>query len=303
MGYFGEKQSGEGYDPTPFVSNVDKRKCANCNKEVYLSFRYTANDYCYRCTNPLSLTMSNSDSHNYECNKKRTSSRNAIYEKGVYFRSKFERDIFLLFDSLGFEIWYEPRRIKGYLADFYLPKHKIWIETRGYPKTDDIRAFKSSISLGIYKGEDFEDVPELIDFIETDLEYYWKYGDDFSIEDIEYYIEQKRAKMEITSLDRYLTLLPMQSEQPGEHNYNINNKCSMLHDAEGQSYPPIIANINGTWEIIDESSYNSKKMNLISAAYYFYFYYNEITKKSNVFLKAVDKNNKICSTKFIKDIP
>ena len=304
MGYFSDLQSGEIKDTesTSFVSNINSRRCSKCNSEVFLSFKYKKSYFCYKCTNPSKMELDRTDLNNYYMNKVRWFvSGNSIYLYGIWFRSKFERDFFQLFNHLGFEIWYEHLSFKKYLPDFYLPEYKIWVETRGYDERKDLMAFEKNIRLGMFEGSSFENVPEAIDHVETDITYYQKHGDIMSSQDIVFFLEQAKKAMITSALDRYITLIPMKSSKKGQHNYEDGDSCSILNDHKGNQSSPIIAYINEKWNLISQIDYKDKKSK-ITDAYYLYYYFNELNNSSKIFLKSVKGNNKIWSKKFIESI-
>ncbi|MCM3154984.1 hypothetical protein M3611_23510 [Priestia megaterium] len=303
MGYFSEEQAGanENFD-TMFASNTNKRECSKCGCEVYMSFKDNHKYFCSECVNTSTMKLDRTDLNNYYFNKMRYHvSKYSIYQDGIWFRSKFERDVFLLFDSLGFEIWYEHLNFKGYLPDFYLPEEKIWVETRGHPKRQDIIEFIKGIALGMHEGNSFENVPDVIDFIETDEKYYQSHGEDIMKEDIEYFIAQKKQETEKLALDRYLTLFPMQQADGKSHNFEHSNECSTLYDHKGNSTSPIIVKTRTGWTIMDNFDYDRLQSQTLEA-HYIYYFYNKSTSNAKVFLKDVNKNNKVCSETFIKNL-
>lgn len=57
--------------------------------------------------------------------------------KGIQFKSRFEADVAMLLDKLGWKYEYEPLSFlldngQHYQPDFWLPKLRLWLECRGY---------------------------------------------------------------------------------------------------------------------------------------------------------------------------
>jgi hypothetical protein len=298
----------------PYYTNVSEGECDVCKEKVYVWVNHRKWRLCHDCIN-LSffskVLISTYEKIRYEKNIQRrlSASNTACKYKGIWFRSKFERDLFILFDALSLEVWYECKWFGDYLPDFYLKDLRIWIEGRGYDRRDDIEHFvKYYIQSGIFEGKPFSTIPDLLDNVTIDPKYYVENDDYFTKEDIEYIIEKKKNELSSSALDRYLVLTPIKVKNAGQHNYKEDDcTCTQLYDHQGNVLDPILVRIGGMWEIKD--NYEFKKcQHIVNEAYYIYYFYKpeefsgkkKIPKISKVFLKNKNKNNKICVEKFIE---
>lgn len=285
-----------------FSNDFPLTSCFKCKKEIYIFEEIHRKRYCSECILKKSYFLEKKD---FLDNVQRLNSymgkypkaKEPPYFKGIWFRSKFEKDIFVSFDYLGFEIWYEPIRLpfargkgKSILTDFYVPSLGLWIECRGHERKDDIEGFNENL---IFEGlcrDDFSSIYSDFD-VTIDVEKSRECDYHVTEGDIELAKEQYLQKIDSSILSEFMVI---KSNEPRYH-YDINDDCTTLYFyRDKNSYIPVLININDEWDIVSNLEYEKQKNSpVIIEAYYIYQSYR------NVYLKYTNRNNKIRVEKFV----
>lgn len=296
-------------DWVPWFNNSQEKQCYKCKKKVHVWVKINQLFFCHTCINQVIINRSFNEKYEADYENKRFNQNinkrsNGVYSslhKGVYFRSLFEKKVFALLSALNFEVWYEHKWINGYLPDFYLNDLKIWIELRGHSRRDDINKFINTIRNGILEGKPYTSNSNLLENENLEFEYYKNHGFNtfFSRQELEDQKLFKKNNLNKTQLDRYLVILPIQTNHHGHHTYEPCNYCTYIYDHKGNIATPILIRTKEKWSIIDDFDYEENK-NLIDEGYYIYYYY--FKGKSEVYLKNLKGNNKISVSKFLNKL-